>query len=112
MTALEKTKIAFAALEEKKAVNAKILKVDDLTTLTEYFVVAHGTSSTHVRSLADEVEFKLSESGQQVHHIEGRGTGWLLLDYRDVLVHVFTQAAREEYSIEKLWSDAQEVTFQ
>lgn len=99
-------KTALNALNEKKAKNLSALSVGDLTVLTEYFVIATATSSTHVRALADEVEEKLKEQGLEPHHIEGRSTGWIVLDYRSVIVHVFTPDQREFYNLDKMWSDA------
>ena len=98
-------KIAVEALDSKKAADIQAIEVGDLTILTEYFVIANGTSSTHVRSLAEEVEFKLSQAGLEPHHIEGKATGWILLDYDTVIVHVFTADAREFYSLDKQWQD-------
>lgn len=99
--------IATKALDSKKAINLTCLKVSDLTVLTEYFIMATATSSTHVNSLADEVEFKLSEAGQEPLHIEGKSTNWILLDYGSVIVHVFTADAREFYNLDKIWNDGE-----
>lgn len=109
MESSEILKIAANALNDKKAIDLAALKVDDLTVLTEYFLMATATSSTHVRALADEVEFKLSQFGVQPHHIEGRSTGWILLDYGSVIVHVFNKESREFYNLDKMWNDATEI---
>ena len=102
-------KIAANALNGKKARQLKALKIDALTTLADYFVIATATSSTHVRALADEVEEKLKEASLEPHHIEGRTTGWIALDYESVIVHVFTPNEREFYNLDSMWSDATEV---
>ncbi len=99
--------IAANALNDKKAVNLNAIRVDDLTVLTEYFLLATATSNTHVRALAEEVEFKLSEVGIEPAHIEGRSTGWILLDYGSVIVHVFSSDAREFYNLDKMWNDGE-----
>lgn len=99
--------VAANALNDKKAIDIKVIHVEDLTVLTEYFVIATASSSTHVRSLADEVEDKLNESGQTPNHIEGKTTGWLVLDYGSVIVHIFTKDQREFYNLEKIWSDGE-----
>lgn len=104
--ATEMAKIAAEALDSKKGVDVSVLAVGNQTILADYFVIATGTSSTHVRSLADEVEFKLKEAGYECGHIEGHGD-WILLDYHSVIVHVFTKAAREFYKLEKLWDGAE-----
>lgn len=109
MEANEILKIAANALNEKKAKELAAVKVADLTVLTEYFLMATATSSTHVRALADEVEDKLEESGIKPHHIEGRATGWLILDYGSVIVHIFSREQREFYGLDKMWSDGEAV---
>ena len=101
-------KIAANALNSKKARQLKALQIDNLTTLADYFVIATATSSTHVRALADEVEEKLKEASLEPHHIEGRTTGWIVLDYESVIVHVFTPNEREFYNLDSMWSDATE----
>ncbi len=109
MNVNELLKIAANALNEKKAVDMAAIKVEDLTVLTEYFLLASATSSTHVRALADEVEFKLSEAGVEPHHIEGKATGWILLDYSSVIVHVMSREAREFYNLDKIWNDGEQI---
>lgn len=110
MEALMLAKLAVKALDDKKALDIKLLKVEDLTVLTDYFVIATGTSSTHVKALADEVEAKLTENGIEPGHVEGnRSRDWILLDYGSVVVHVFYPEAREYYALEHLWADAQPV---
>lgn len=105
-------KIAANALNNKKAKQLKVLKIDDLTTLADYFVIATATSSTHVRALADEVEEKLKEQSVEPHHIEGKSTGWIVLDYRSVIVHVFTPSEREFYNLDSMWSDAADINLE
>ncbi len=97
------------ALDSKKAVDIEVLEIGALTVVADYFVIAAGTSNTHVHALADEVEFKLEEKGITPRQIEGRATGWILLDYHDVVVHIFTGEQREHYNLEKLWADAERV---
>lgn len=95
------------ALDAKKALNVRVLKVEDLTTVTDYFVIATGTSTTHVGALADEAEFQLGRQGVNVLRTEGHdGKRWVLLDYGSVIVHVFTQEAHDYYDLEHLWADA------
>ena len=104
--------IAANALNDKKALDLNAIKVDDLTVLTEYFLMASATSSTHVRALADEVEEKLKEQGVMPHHIEGKSTGWIALDYESVIIHVFTPDQREFYNLDSMWSDAEEINLE
>ena len=103
----ENLSIALNALNDKKAMDLAAIKVGDLTIVAEIFVLASATSTTHVRTLADEVEAKLTEIGVEPHHIEGKATGWILLDYGDMVVHVFSREAREFYNLDKMWSDGE-----
>ena len=88
MQAEKKCEIIVKALDSKKGLDIQLIKVSDITALTEYFVLATGTSSTQVRALAEEAEFQMSQAGVEPHHTEGKSTGWILLDYGDVVVHV------------------------
>ncbi len=93
-------------LDNKKGKDVKIIKVGDKTVIADYFVLANGTSSTHVRALADEVEYKLSEAGVTALRSDGgSGTSWRVLDYASVIVHVFDREAREFYKLDKLYTE-------
>ena len=98
--------LAAATLDNKKGMDVKLLAVGDQTILADYFVLATGTSNTHVRALADEVEFKLKEELQvEPSHIEGAsGNAWTLLDYGCVVINIFTSQARDFYKLERLWT--------
>lgn len=93
-------------LDNKKAIDIKVINISELTVMADYFIIVSGTSNTHVRSLAEEVEEATGKRGIIPHGIEGRSTGWILLDYGDVVVHVFTPSDREYYSLENRWADA------
>ncbi len=98
------------AMENRKAINIKVLKIDKLTAVADYFVICNGTSVTQIKAIADEVEFKLEQAGVVVSHREGYSSGnWILLDYDSVVVHIFHPTARDYYNLEKLWADADEV---
>jgi ribosome-associated protein len=98
----------FKALDDKKARNIKVLDVQGLTSIADYFVIATGTSTRHASSLADSVEDELSELGLEPSHKEGHSSGdWILIDYIDVIVHVFTEETRDFFKLEKMWKDAQ-----
>lgn len=112
MQSLEILKIAANALNHKKAKELTAIKVDDLTVLTEYFLICTATSSTQVRALADEVEDRLEQAGLKPHHIEGKATGWLVLDYGSVIVHVFGRKEREFYALDKMWNDAKQINLE
>lgn len=112
MEALEILKIAANALNAKKAKELNAVKIDKLTVLAEYFLMCTATSSTHVRALADEAEEKLKEAGAVPHHIEGKATGWIVLDYGSVIIHVFSRDQREFYALDKMWSDGETVVLE
>lgn len=109
MTAFEKLQLAVKALDEKKGRDIQAVRVGDLTILADYFLMATATSSTHVRALAEEVEDVLSKVGIEPDHIEGRATGWVLLDYHDLVVHVFDQKSRDFYQLDRVWNDGEPV---
>lgn len=109
MTELELTREIVKVLDNKKAIDIKAIEITEHSIVADYFVIATGTSNTHVKALADEVDYELSEKGVQPDHIEGRATGWILLDYGYVLVHIFTGESREYYNLERLWSDANDL---
>lgn len=106
MERTELLKNIVVTLDNKKAMDIKSLEITDLTVVADYFVIATGTSGTHIRALADEVEDTLTKMGVEPNHIEGKTTGWILLDYGTVIVHLFTADQRELYSLEHLWGDA------
>ena len=98
------------ALDEKKGLNIKLLKIDKVSSLADYFLICTGTSSTHVKTLCDYAEYTLDQLGEPMLGREGhRGNSWELLDYGSLVVHVFTEEAREYYSLERLWADAEQV---
>ena len=98
------------ALDEKKGMDIKLLKIDKVSSLADYFLICTGTSNTHVRTLCDYAEFVLEELGEPMLGREGhRGNSWELLDYGTIVVHVFTEEAREFYNLERLWADAEVV---
>lgn len=106
MTANELVKNTVKILDSKKAEELVAIRVKDLTILAEYFIIANGTSNTQVKTLADEVEYQLGEMGIKPHKVEGYQSGnWIVLDYIDVVVHIFLTETREFYSLERLWAD-------
>lgn len=99
------------AAKEKKALDIKILNVGSVSPITDSFVVCTGNSTTQVKAIADEIEEKMSEAGYEIHHREGYRTArWILLDFGNVIAHVFFNEDREFYNIEKLWSHVEETT--
>ncbi len=110
MTTLEQAKETAKILSDKKGLNVKVIGIADVSVIADYMVIATGNSSTHVKALADEVEEQLDDMGISVSHVEGyRSNSWILLDYIDVIVHVFSNEAREYYDLERLWEDGTDV---
>ena len=109
MTELELTKAIVKVLDNKKAMDIKAIHITDYSIVADYFVIATGTSNTHVKALADEVDYDIGLLGEKPDHIEGKATGWILIDYGSVLVHVFTGESRDYYNLERLWSDANQL---
>lgn len=111
MTPEKKLEVLVKALDSKKAEDIRVIKIRDLSILADYFVIADGTSSVQTRSLADEAEFQLKEQeGISPLRVQGNnGSDWIVIDYGDVVVHVFSKEQREFYSLERLWSDGEQV---
>jgi len=106
LPAREMAEIAVKALDSKKGKEIRLIRIDKITTLAEYFVICTGTSNTQINALCDEVEKELDQLGEQPIHREGyRGGTWVLLDYGCVAIHVFNEEARAFYGLERLWSD-------
>ena len=97
-------------LDEKKAEDIVAIETSEVTIVSDVFIIANGISNTHTRSLADEVEYEIKQRlGIEPEHTEGRATGWILLDYGGVLLHVFDKESREYYNLERLWTDAEKL---
>lgn len=110
MNSYEQSILTAKAISSKKGLNIKLIEIGDISSLADYMVIATGTSSTHVKAIADEVEYQLDEAGISVSHIEGyRSNSWILLDYVDVIVHIFSDETREFYDLERLWQDGKEI---
>lgn len=110
MNSYDLMKTAVKAADGRKAIDIKVIHVEELTTLCDYFIICSGTSTPHMNAIYEEIDMKLSEAGIKPAAREGLGNpGWVLLDYGDVIVHIFNENSREFYSIERLWSDAQEI---
>ena len=113
MTSLELAQRAALALDNKKGLHIRIVRIDAISSLADYFVFATGTSTTHVRSLTEAVEEAMDKLAVEPYGKEGYGSGtWSLLDYASMVVHVFTPEARDYYDLDRLWSDGEEVPFQ
>ena len=110
LTAKEVAYEVTKALDAKKGMDIKLLKISDVSSLADYFLICTGTSNTHVKTLCDYAEHTLQELGEPMLGREGhRGNSWELLDFGSIVVHVFTDEARKFYDLERVWADAQQV---
>ncbi len=106
----EMAKIAALALDEKLGKDITVMRTTDVTVIADYFVICTANSTSHVKSLTDTCEFRMEEAGEELLKREGdRSSGWIVLDFGCVIVHVFMEEAREFYDLERLWADAQKV---
>lgn len=102
----EMVKIAVNALNDKKAEDVKIIDISEVSTLADYFVIANGTNINQVKALADNIDKDLDKKGYPVKHVEGYQSGnWILLDYGDIIIHIFDTENRLFYNLEKMWSN-------
>lgn len=107
MTSIELVKFAAKLLDSKKATDITVLDIREITSLGDYFVVASGSSTTQVKALAGELEDKLSKQGVEPKRVEGESSAtWVLMDYHDVIIHIFYHETRDFYCLERLWADA------
>ena len=104
----EQARRAAALCLEYKANDVVLLNLANVSDVTDYFIVASGTSDTHVRSIAEHIIADLKKEGVRIYHAEGLAQGrWVLLDYVDFVVHIFHPTLRSFYQLERLWSDAE-----
>ena len=110
MTQEELIASAVKILDSKKAEDIRVIKIGDLTILADYFIIADGMSSTQTKALADELEFRLKEMGREPKQVQGNnGSNWIILDYSDVVIHIFYKETRDFYNLERLWSDGEDI---
>ena len=97
-------------INEKKGQNIKVLDIQSLSTIADYFVIANGTSTRQVKALVDIIEDRMKEIGIDIHHKEGYHNGrWILIDFLSVIVHIFLEEERDFYNIDRVWKDATQV---
>ena len=108
---MERVQKIAQALYDKKAKNIVALNIADITSLGDYFIICSCTSSTQLRACTDEVEEKMSEIGIEPTHKEGYNGGtWILMDYGDIIVHIFSKEDRLFYDLERIWKDGKEIS--
>lgn len=106
----ELVKIAVSALEEKKGENVKIIDIHEVSVLADYFIIADGNNGNQIQSMADNVQEMLGKAGYECRQVEGyNSANWILLDYGDIIVHVFCREDRLFYDLERIWRDGKTI---
>lgn len=109
--AKEMARIAYGALDEKKAEDIRIIDISEVSIIADYFIIANGGNVNQVHALIDNVEEKMGRAGYETRQTEGYHTGnWVLLDYGDVIVHIFDKENRLFYDLERIWRDGKDVS--
>ena len=107
----EMVKLAKAALEDKKAEEIRVIDISDVSVLADYFIIASGTNKNQVQALVDNVDETLGRAGYEAKQMEGYATAnWVLLDYSDIIVHVFDSENRLFYDLERIWRDGKTIS--
>lgn len=110
---LEIAKLAITALEDKKAENIRVIDISQVSVIADYFIIAGGNNRSQIQALCDHVEQTLGRAGMPVKQIEGYDTAnWVLLDFGDVIVHIFDRENRLLYDLERIWRDGKPVTLE
>ena len=106
MTSKELAKIAVKALDDKKGEDIKVIDISEVSVLADYFIIAGGSNRSQIQAMADNVDEALSKNGGTLKQIEGYDAGnWVLLDFQDVIVHIFDKENRLFYDLERIWRD-------
>ena len=107
----EMTKLAIAALEDKKANDVRVIDIAGISVIADYFVIASGSNTNQVQAMADSVREALGRAGHEPRQVEGYGSAnWILMDYNDIIVHIFSDESRTFYDLERIWRDGKEVS--
>ena len=106
MTSKELAKLACDALDDKKALEIKVINIENVSTLADYFIIASGTNHNQVQAMADNVDETLGRAGYEPKQIEGyQNANWMMMDYRDIVIHIFDEENRLFYDLERIWRD-------
>lgn len=106
----EMARITYEALEDKKALDLKVINIEQVSVVADYFVIASGSNRSHVQTLADNVEEMMGKAGYEIKQVEGYQTAnWILLDYGDLVIHIFDTENRLFYDLERIWRDGKSV---
>ena len=108
--AYKMTQIIINALEDKKAEEIKVIDINGVSSLADYFIIANGTNRSQVQALIDNVEEQLGRAGYFKKHVEGYDTAnWILMDYGDVIIHIFDKENRSFFNLERIWRDGKQL---
>lgn len=112
MNSLDKAKLIYKALEDKKGIDIKVIDIEGVSVIADYFIIAGGSNKSQVQAMVDNVEEELAKEKIYTKHTEGyQSANWILLDFEDIVVHVFNQEDRLFYDLERIWSDGKEIDF-
>lgn len=104
------TTLAIKALEDKKGNDIRVIDIQDVSIIADYFIIASGSNRNQVQTMADNVEEVLGRSGYEPRQLEGYSTAtWILMDYNDIIVHIFSEEDRLFYDLERIWRDGKNV---
>ena len=104
------TTLAIKALEDKKGNDIRVIDIQDVSIIADYFIIASGSNRNQVQTMADNVEEVLGRAGYEPRQLEGYGTAtWILMDYNDIIVHIFSEEDRLFYDLERIWRDGKNV---
>lgn len=110
-SAKKMAQVAYNAMEDKKAEDIRIIEIGEISTIADYFIIANGTNSSQVQALVDGVDEALSKEGFEPQRIEGtRSSNWILMDYGDIVIHIFSREDRLFYDLERIWRDGKSLS--
>lgn len=109
----EMAMLAYSAIEDKKGEDIQVIEIGSISIIADYFIISNGTNASQVQAIVDNVDEKLSASGYEPKRIEGiRNSSWVLMDYGDIIVHVFSAEDRLFYDLERIWKDGKTITIE
>ena len=112
MTSKELTKLAVAALEDRKAEDVTVIDISEISPIADYFIIANGTNQNQLQAMRDAADEALYKAGVKVQQIEGnQSSTWILMDYGDIIIHIFSKEDRLFYDLERIWRDGKDMKF-
>lgn len=110
MTSNELAKIAVAALEDRKAEDVKVIDIREVSPIADYFIIANGTNQNQIQAMRDAADEALYKAGVKVQQVEGnQNSTWILMDYNDIIIHIFSKEDRLFYDLERIWTDGKKI---